>query len=200
MRLSRIPVIGYRGLSRLGSGRYQASFTGPDRSRETAKEIFAPKPAPNAGSTEPNEISSGVIGFPTKAVATGPYVSAARPTLRRTPGSANGGRDVPPKHAPAPRRSAGHTDLNHHPADCARLALESVEGQRRPDLHQPVIPADPLGSGRCRSGRGNLAQPCRIPGRAAKRPPEKEIATPKQIADLIEAITPRYRAPVVLAS
>jgi integrase len=45
-----------------------------------------------------------------------------------------------------------------------------------------------------------LRNPCRIPGAGSERAPERRIATPKQIAELIEAITPRYRAPVVLAS
>ncbi|WP_404385332.1 site-specific integrase [Knoellia locipacati] len=42
--------------------------------------------------------------------------------------------------------------------------------------------------------------PCQIPGAGSERTPERSVATPRQVAELIEAITPRYRAAVVLAA
>lgn len=45
-----------------------------------------------------------------------------------------------------------------------------------------------------------LRNPCQIPGAGAQRSPERSIATPAQVAALIEATTPRFRAAVVLAA
>lgn len=45
-----------------------------------------------------------------------------------------------------------------------------------------------------------LRNPCQIPGAGTQRSPERGIATPEQVAALVEAVTPRYRAPVVLAA
>ncbi len=45
-----------------------------------------------------------------------------------------------------------------------------------------------------------LRNPCQIPGAGSQKSPERGIATPQQVAALLEAITPRYRAPVVLAT
>jgi integrase len=42
--------------------------------------------------------------------------------------------------------------------------------------------------------------PCQIPGAGADRAKERPVATPAQVAALIEAITPRYRAAVLLAA
>lgn len=45
-----------------------------------------------------------------------------------------------------------------------------------------------------------LRNPCQIPGAGAQRSPERSIATPAQVAQLVEATTPRFRAAVVLAA
>jgi integrase len=45
-----------------------------------------------------------------------------------------------------------------------------------------------------------LANPCQIPGAASDRAKERQIATPAQVVSLVEAITPRYRAAVLLAA
>jgi len=45
-----------------------------------------------------------------------------------------------------------------------------------------------------------LRNPCQIPGAGADRANERRIATPRQVEELIEAIEPRYRAPLLLAS
>lgn len=45
-----------------------------------------------------------------------------------------------------------------------------------------------------------LRNPCKIPGAGAQQSPERSIATPAQVAELVEAITPRFRAAVVLAA
>jgi integrase len=45
-----------------------------------------------------------------------------------------------------------------------------------------------------------LRNPCQIPGAGAQRSPERKIATPAQVAQLVEATTPRFRAAVVLAA
>lgn len=42
--------------------------------------------------------------------------------------------------------------------------------------------------------------PCQIPGAGAQKSPERGIATPTEVAQLIEAITPRYRVAVALAA
>jgi len=45
-----------------------------------------------------------------------------------------------------------------------------------------------------------LSNPCQIPGAASDRAKERTIATPAQVVSLVEAITPRYRAAVLLAA
>lgn len=45
-----------------------------------------------------------------------------------------------------------------------------------------------------------LRNPCQIPGAGAQRSPERSIATPAQVAQLVKATTPRFRAAVVLAA
>lgn len=45
-----------------------------------------------------------------------------------------------------------------------------------------------------------VRNPCNIPGAGAQRSPERKIATPAQVARLVEATTPRFRAAVVLAA
>lgn len=45
-----------------------------------------------------------------------------------------------------------------------------------------------------------LRNPCNIPGAGAQRSPERKIATPAQVTQLVEATTPRFRAAVVLAA
>jgi hypothetical protein len=42
--------------------------------------------------------------------------------------------------------------------------------------------------------------PCQIPGAGSDRAKERPIASPVEVAALIEAITPRYRAAVPLAA
>ncbi|MCB0907941.1 MAG: site-specific integrase [Nocardioidaceae bacterium] len=45
-----------------------------------------------------------------------------------------------------------------------------------------------------------LRNPCQIPGAGAQRSPERSIASPAQVAALVEETTPRFRAAVVLAA
>lgn len=45
-----------------------------------------------------------------------------------------------------------------------------------------------------------LRNPCQIPGAGAQRSPERSIATAAQVAELVEATTPRFKAAVVLAA
>jgi len=45
-----------------------------------------------------------------------------------------------------------------------------------------------------------LRNPCQIPGAGTVKVPERQIASPSQVADLLESITARYRAAVVLAA
>jgi integrase len=45
-----------------------------------------------------------------------------------------------------------------------------------------------------------LKNPCNIPGAGSDRAKERPIASPAQLVALIEAITPRYRAAVLLAA
>ncbi|WP_410621763.1 tyrosine-type recombinase/integrase [Amycolatopsis sp. cmx-8-4] len=42
--------------------------------------------------------------------------------------------------------------------------------------------------------------PCQIPGAGSDKAKERGIATPKQVVEVVEAITPRYRAAVLLAA
>ncbi|KPC68012.1 integrase, partial [Thermoactinomyces vulgaris] len=45
-----------------------------------------------------------------------------------------------------------------------------------------------------------LKNPCNIPGAGSDQAPERQIATPQQLTDLLEALHPQYRAPVLVAA
>ncbi|MGH8542386.1 MAG: tyrosine-type recombinase/integrase [Gammaproteobacteria bacterium] len=45
-----------------------------------------------------------------------------------------------------------------------------------------------------------VRNPCQVPGAGADRARERETASPGQVADLVHAILPRYRSPVLIAA
>ena len=110
------------------------------------------------------------------------------------------GRDVQAQHAPAPRRPARPADLADPRPDGARLARQAAPLGQEPERHRAVVPVHPLGPQRRGPDEAIPKNPCAIPGAGNLKAAERPTATPEQVAQLIEAITPRYRAAVVLAA
>lgn len=80
------------------------------------------------------------------------------------------------------------------------MAREGPPRQRREDVDQPVLPAHALVLNVAVQDGAIIRNPCQIPGGGAQKSPERSIASPVQVAALVEAITPRFRAAVVLAA
>ncbi|MBT8227021.1 MAG: site-specific integrase [Dactylosporangium sp.] len=185
---------------KLPSGRYQASFIGPSGARQTAPGTFATKTDANRwlvkveadlarGTWIDEELGRETLGNYTRAwirdhPKMGPRygetclrnlrLHLARldglPLLGVTPAV------VREWHAAVMRGSGGHTSI----AQTYRL-LRAV-------MNTAV-----------RDG-AIVKNPCQIPGAGTERAKERPIATPAQVGELVDAITPRYRATVLLAA
>jgi integrase len=104
-------------------------------------------------------------------------------------------------------------NLRLHMVTLAELPLKAIKPQVVREWHGAAI--------RGKGGRRSIAQsysflravmnqavrdgavttnPCQIPGAASDRAKERRIATPAQVVSLLDAITPRYRAAVLLAA
>jgi integrase len=186
---------------KLASGRYQASFTGPDRSRQTAKETFrAETDAERWLDRAERDIKRG-HWIPDQGLGHRSLRQCCEAYLEENP-------RIGKRWAETCRRN-----MRLHLGDLLDMPISAIT--------PPVVRAWHAKALRGKGGRTSISQsyrlirsvlnvavqddailrnPCRIPGAGSERAPERRIATPKQIAELIEAITPRYRAPVVLAS
>ena len=80
------------------------------------------------------------------------------------------------------------------------MVRDGDAGERRPDVNHAglQVPA------RCPEygcpGRRYGRNPCQIPGAGSDRAKERPVASPAEVVALVEAITPRYRAAVLLAA
>jgi integrase len=186
---------------KLASGRYQASFTGPDRSRQTAKETFrAETDAERWLDRAERDIKRG-HWIPDQGLGHRSLRQCCEAYLEENP-------RIGKRWAETCRRN-----MRLHLGDLLDMPISAIT--------PPVVRAWHAKALRGKGGRTSISQsyrlirsvlnvavqersilrnPCRIPGTGSEKAPERRIATPKQIAELIEAITPHYRAPVVLAS
>lgn len=190
----------FGSVRKLPSGRWQASFTGPDGSRRTAAGTFRTKTdadrwlasvETDQGRGQWIDDAAGRIRFEDFAkhwIATHPRLGPRwRETCERNlrlhlaPLNDVPLRDLTPAtvrqwHAAALKGSGGRTSI----AQSYRF-LRAVMNTAVND--------------------GAVARnPCRIRGAGSDRAAERPVATPDEIAALIETINPRYKAAVALAA
>lgn len=185
---------------KLPSGRYQASFIGPSGQRQAAPHTFRTKTdADRWLSTVETDLSRGT--WLDENLGREPFGTFARAWLRDHP-----------KMGPRYRETC-ERNLRLHLAPLLGVPLQAIT----PAVVREWYAAALRGKG----GRTSIAQsyrflravmntalrdgaitknPCQIPGAGSDRAKERPVATPAQVASLIEAITPRYRAAVLLAA
>jgi integrase len=187
-------------IRKLPSGRYQASFVGPSGKRQTAPDTFRTK-------AEAGRFLAEVE----TDLARGTWVDEklGRETLGNY---ARGWLRDNPKIGPKWRQTCLR-NLRLHLAPLDDVPLRAVTPMVVREWHAAAL----RGSG----GRTSIAQsyrflravmnaavregavprnPCQIPGAGSDRAKERPVATPAEVSALVEAITPRYRAAVLLAA
>jgi integrase len=190
----------FGAIRRLPSGRWQASYQAPDGSRRTAPATFATKTDADrwVSAVETDMLRGTWVDDAAAKVAFGDYAKdwlASHPRI-------------------GPRwRETCERNLRLHLAPLQRIALRDLT----PSVVRHWYAAALAGEG----GRTSIAQsyrflravlnsavadgalarnPCQIRGAGVDRAVERPVATPAEIAALLEAINPRYRAAVVLAA
>ena len=129
------------------------------------------------------------------------WAFARRARLSAAPGSASC-----PADPSVPRRSSPRLSHAFLRGDFARFAAWSWlwprlgwRAEGAPLIQQSYRFLRAVMNTAVRDGAINR-NPCNIPGAGTDRAKERPVATPAQVASLIEAITPRYRAAVLLAA
>lgn len=188
-------------IRKLPSGRYQATFKTPDGTRKTAPETY--RTAADASRYLER------VEMEIKRGHWRPDAGLGRRSLRECCEAylAENPR-VGERWAETCRRN-----MRLHLGDLLEMPIIAIT--------PPIIRAWHAKSLRGRGGRTSISQsyrfiravlnvavqdgaidrnPCQIPGAGAQRSPERGIATPAQVAELIAATTPRFQAAVALAA
>lgn len=188
-------------IRRLPSGRFQASFTDPNRRRVNAPETFRTEAdAHRYLDRIEQEIKRG-HWLPDAGLGRRTLRDACEAYLDENP-------RIGLRWAETCRRN-----MRLHLKDLLDLPIVTITPPIVRAWHAKALKGD--------GGRTSISQsyrllrsvmnvavndgaiprnPCQIPGAGSERTPERGVATPRQVAELIEAITPRYRAAVVLAA
>ena len=185
---------------KLPSGRYQASFIGPSGTRQTAPQTFRTKTdADRWLAAVESDLSRGT--WLDEGLGRETFGSYVRAWLRDHP-----------KMGPRYRETCERN---------LRLHLAPLEDVPLRALTPPVVREWHVSALRGKGGRTSIQQsyrflravistavrdgaiaknPCQILGAGSDRAKERPVATPAEVVALIEAITPRYRAAVLLAA
>lgn len=188
-------------IRKLPSGRYQASYIGPTGDRQYAPTSFrTKKDAGNWLSRVESDLSSGA--WTSDALARTALGTYAESYLTDNP------EDIGDRWAETCRRN-----MRLHLAPLLGLPLASITGPIVRRWYTDALAGD--------GGRTSIAQsyrflravlnqavrdgaiirnPCHIKGAGVDSAPERPIASPKQVDELIEACTPWFRAAIVLAA
>ncbi|MGA8114541.1 MAG: site-specific integrase [Actinocatenispora sp.] len=187
-------------MRKLPSGRHQASFVAPDGSRQSAPETFRTKgEADRWLALVETDISRGV--WLNEGLGRETFGNYARAYLRDNP-----------KIGPRWRETCTR-NLRLHLAPLVDKPLRLIT--------TPVVREWYARAMRGPGGKTSIRQsyrflravmysalrdgaigqnPCTVPGAGSDRAKERPVATPAQVAALVEAITPRYRAAVLLGA
>jgi integrase len=184
----------------LPSGKYQASYIGPSGKREYAPDTFRRKGDANRWlALVEADLARGT--WADDRLGREAFGNYARAWLR--------------DHAKmGPRyRETCLRNLRIHLAPLEDVPLRGMTPATIREWHAAAL--------RGKGGRTSIAQsyrflravlntavrdgaihrnPCHIPGAGTERAKERPIASPRQVAELVKAITPRYRAAVLLAA
>jgi integrase len=185
---------------KLPSGRFQASFIAPSGKRQTAPRTFRTKTdADRWLITVEADLSRGV--WLNEDLGRQSFGNYARGWLRDHP-----------KMGPRYRETCAR-NLRLHLQPLDDVPLQAIT----PTVVREWYAAAMRGSG----GRASIMQsyrflravlntavrdgaivrnPCQIPGAGSDRAKERPVASPGEVVALVEAITPRYRAAVLLAA
>ena len=186
---------------RLPSGKWQASYLGPDGERHAAEVTF------------PSEVDAErYLAMTARQIRSGEWTDLRQLGRRTLRECCEAYLDENPRVGRGGPRRAGAT------CACTSESCSTCRSRRsaRPTVRAWYAKQRRLGkspSGTAQSYRFirsvlNVAvadeaipkNPCEIPGAGNLKAAERPTATPEQVAALIEAITPRYRAAVVLAA
>lgn len=185
---------------KLPSGRFQASFIGPNNKRQAAPDTFRTRTDADRWlvKVEADLLKGSWVDEQLGLQLFGEY---ARAYLRDNP-------DVGPRWEETCLRNL-------------RLHMTTLEGKPLKAITPPIVRQWHGEALRGKGGRRSIAQsysflravmnqamrdgailtnPCQIPGAASDRAKERQVATPQQVVGLMEAITPRYRGAVLLAA
>lgn len=190
----------FGNVRKLPSGRFQASFVGPNGKRQYAPDTFRTKTDADRWLVKVEADISRVPGWMTSSVGKR-SPTMPMPTFGTT-------RMWATRWEETCRRN-----MRLHMTDLLELPLIAIT--------PPVVRS---WYGKAMAGKGgktSIAQayrflravmnqavrdgtiqvnPCQIPGAGSDKAKERRIATPAQVAELVEAITPRYRAAMLLAA
>ncbi len=191
----------FGSVRRLPSGRWQASFLAPDGERHTAEVTF------------PSEVDAErYLALTARQLRSGEWSDLRQLGRRTLRECCEAYLDENPRVG---RRWAEtcRRNMRLHLGDLLDLPIAQIHAPTVRAWHAKQRRLGKSPSGTAQSYRFirsvlNIAvadeaipkNPCAIPGAGNLKAAERPTATPEQVAQLIEAITPRYRAAVVLAA
>ncbi len=187
-------------IRKLPSGRYQASFSGPSGIRQTAPRTFRTKTdADQWLSAVETDLSRGI--WLDEKLGREAFGNYTRVWLRDHPKMGPRYRETCERNLRlhlAPLQDASLRAIT--PAVVREWYASALRGKGgRTSIMQSYRLLRAVMTTAVRDG-AIMKNPCQIPGAGSDRAKERPIASPAQVVALIEAITPRYRAAVLLAA
>lgn len=191
----------FGSLRRTSSGKFQARYIDPNGQRQNAPQLFRTEAEAERWLLQVEDKIKRGLWLPDNGAARRTLRECCEAYLSENP-------NVGERWAETCRRN-----MRLHMADLLDLPIVAIT--------PPVVRAWHAKALRGTGGRTSISQayrflrsvlgvavadgvldrnPCQSPGAGYRKAPERGIASPAQVAELIEAITPRYRAAVVLAA
>ena len=185
---------------KLPSGRYQASFIGPSGARQPAPRTFRTR-------TDADRWLSGVEADLTRGswlneeLGREPFGSYARTWLRDHPKMGPRYRETCERNLRLHLAPLGDIPLRALTSLVVRewYAVSMKGSGGKTSIMQSYRLLRAVMSTAVRDG-AIVSNPCRIPGAGSDRAKERPVASPAEVVTLVEAITPRYRAAVLMAA
>ncbi len=187
-------------IRKLPSGRYQASFIGPSGIRQTAPGTFRTKTdADRWLSAAESDILRGA--WLDEDLGRQPFGNYARAWLRDHPQMGPRYRETCERNLRVHLVSLDDVPLRAvTPAVVREWYASALRGKGgRTSIMQSYRFLRAVMSSAVRDG-AIVKNPCQLAGAGSDRAKERPIASPAEVLALVEAITPRYRAAVLLAA